>query len=252
MGDDAIKHLFKVTCGLDSIIIGEDQILSQIKKTYFRSLSENTTCPELNKIFNNAIAVGKKFRNESRISAKALSLERISINFIKQHFDAIENKKVFLIGTGDLSQSLLYILKKEGIKDIIITNRSTHNSKTVEQNFQVETVDYENKYQVINASDIIVSATSAPHFIIKFKDMKKHLTIFKERFFLDLAVPRDIEENIRNLNGVTLYNIDDLWDTYNNNTGVRSDISAKYMHLLDEQLRECRQWYEKRNEARLV
>jgi glutamyl-tRNA reductase len=247
-GEDAVKYLFKVTCGLDSIIVGEDQILSQIKKTYLKALEDKETCSEINKIFNNAISVGKKFRAESGVASNPLSLEGIATRFIKSHFDRIDDKKVFLIGTGDLSQALLYIFRKEGVKDIIITNRTTHKSRIVKQKFDVETVEFEKKYEVINNSDIIVSATSAPHYIIKFNELKNYLNIEKPRFFLDLAVPRDIEEEVKSLKGVNLYNLDDLWTAYNNNVEKRSEISEKHLYLLDEQLKECNEWFEKRRE----
>jgi glutamyl-tRNA reductase len=246
-GKDAVRHLFTVTCGLDSIIVGEDQILSQIKKNYLSSLERKETSPVINTIFNNAIALGKKFRSISAVSTNPLSLERIAVNFIKQHFYEISDKKVFLIGVGDMSRQILHVLKKEGVNDITVTNRTSHNPETIVQFNDVHSVGYDRKYDLINASDIIVSATSAPHNIIKKDELLQHLTVEKERFFLDIAVPRDIEETVSTIDGAVLYNIDDLWKTYNDNKSERKEVSGKYTYLIDDQMKECCRWFERRN-----
>ncbi|OHD45113.1 MAG: glutamyl-tRNA reductase, partial [Spirochaetes bacterium GWD1_27_9] len=227
-------------------------ILSQIKKSYFANLEEKKTSGVLNKIFNNAIAVGKKFRSQSSILEKGLSLEGIAVKFIENHFDDIKDKHVFVIGLGDLAQSIIYILIKEGVKNITVTNRSLHKNLTIKQKFDVATASFSEKYDFINFSDIIISATSAPHCIIKKDELEKYLTIDKKRFFLDLAVPRDIEDHIIQIEGVNLYNIDHLWETQKNNLSERNNISLKYKHLIDEQIEEFREWFVKRNKLVLV
>ena len=248
-GRRAVEYLFNVICGLDSIIVGEDQVLSQIKKSYLSSLAHDDTCPEINVIFNNAVALGKKFRTKSCVTSKPLSLERIAINFIKNHFPGYIDRRFFIIGTGELSRLLLDALKKDGVEDITVTNRSIHNRNEIKTECDVKTVEFDRKYEAINDADIIISATSAPHYIIYHDELIKNITPNKERLFLDIAVPRDIEKNISGINGVNLYNMDNLWNTYESNAEERQQLSNSCSYMIEDQLQECIRWFEEREKA---
>ena len=247
-GEEAIKYLLTVICGLDSIIKGEDQILVQLKNAYFDSLEKGTVSTLLNIIFNNAIETGKRFRSESRINEKNISLDSIAVKFIKSKIETFENKKVFIIGVGNLSQSILALLHKSEKCFLTMTNRSFRKSIELQKMFErVKTAEFVEKYDVVKKSDIIISATSAPHLVLEKKNMEAILEDGKKRFFLDLAVPRDIDVNIGSISGVQLYHLEDIWEEYNRNIERRDTIVEKYSYIIDEQLRKIHKKIEKRN-----
>ena len=244
---EAVQYLLKVICGLDSIIKGEDQILVQLKKAYFEALDKKTTSSFLNIIFNQAIETGKRFRAESRINEKNISLDSIAIKFIKTKFESLENKKIFVIGVGDLSQSILALLHKMNNCRLTMTNRSLRKSIELQKIYpDVETTEFSMKYNVIRESDIIISATSAPHLVLLKDKMKDILNDGKKRFFLDLAVPRDIETSIGENENASLYHLEDIWDEYNKNVEKRDEIVEKYFYIIEEQLNKIAEKLEKR------
>ena len=240
-GLEAVKHLLNVICGLDSIIKGEDQILSQMKKAYLNYLEMKKTSTLINIIFNKAIETGKKFRSVSEISQKNLSLDSIAVKFIKSKFNDLENKNIFIIGVGDLSQAILAILHKVTKDKITMTNRSKRKSIEVQKLFSgVKTVEFDDKYKIVKNSDIIISATSAPHLVLKESLMEDILSDKRERFFLDLAVPRDIDTELKKYENVTLYHLEDIWKEYNENVKRREDIAEEYHYILDEQMEKLK------------
>lgn len=244
---DGIKYLLKVICGLDSIIKGEDQILVQLKKAYFEALEKGTTSMLLNIVFNQAIETGKKFRSESKINEKNISLDSIAVKFIKTKFESLENKNIFVIGVGDLSQSILALLHKMNNCKLTMTNRSLRRSIELQKVFpDVETSEFNQKYEIIKESDIIISATSAPHLVVVKEKMKDILNDGKKRFFLDLAVPRDIETSIGQNENTSLYHLEDIWAEYNKNVEKRDEIVEKYFYIIEEQLEKISEKLEKR------
>ena len=246
-GAEAVHYLLRVICGLDSIIKGEDQILVQLKKAYFEALDKETTSSFLNIIFNQAIETGKRFRAESRINEKNISLDSIAVKFIKTKFESLEDKKVFVIGVGDLSQSILALLHKMNNCHLTMTNRSLKKSIELQKVFpDVQTAEFSEKYNIIKNMDIVISATSAPHLIIEKAKIEDILNDGKKRFFLDLAVPRDIEISIGEFENVSLYHLEDIWDEYNKNVEKRDEIVEKYFYIIEEQLKKIAEKLEKR------
>ena len=246
-GTEAVHYLLRVICGLDSIIKGEDQILVQLKKAYFEALDKETTSSFLNIIFNQAIETGKRFRAESRINEKNISLDSIAVKFIKTKFESLEDKKVFVIGVGDLSQSILALLHKMNNCHLTMTNRSLKKSIELQKVFpDVQTAEFSEKYNIIKNMDIVISATSAPHLIIEKTKIEDILNDGKKRFFLDLAVPRDIEISIGEFENVSLYHLEDIWDEYNKNVEKRDEIVEKYFYIIEEQLKKIVEKLEKR------
>ena len=246
-GTEAVHYLLRVICGLDSIIKGEDQILVQLKKAYFEALDKETTSSFLNIIFNQAIETGKRFRAESRINEKNISLDSIAVKFIKTKFESLEDKKVFVIGVGDLSQSILALLHKMNNCHLTMTNRSLKKSVELQKVFpDVQTAEFSEKYNIIKNMDIVISATSAPHLIIEKAKIEDILNDGKKRFFLDLAVPRDIEISIGEFENVSLYHLEDIWDEYNKNVEKRDEIVEKYFYIIEEQLKKIAEKLEKR------
>lgn len=242
-GKDAVRHLFVLSCGLDSAIPGEDQILAQIKKRYLDELEKGNISREMNVIFNNGVSLGKKFRNVSRVSCMPLSLENIAVKYLEAHMD-IYNKKIFVIGTGDLNREIIRILIKKRITNIAVTNRSHGKSIDIAGEFGLKSVDFSERYEAVNRSDIIISATSAPHYVIHKDEYRSYCTEPRQRLFVDLAVPRDIEPDIEDENN-KLINIENLNNTAEKNIVERRNICKNYTYLVNEQMLKCFKWFER-------
>ncbi|MGL5568839.1 MAG: glutamyl-tRNA reductase [Cetobacterium sp.] len=243
-GHEAVNHLFRVTCGFESVIKGEDQILAQMKKAQLNSMESGISSSNINVIFNKAIELGKKFRNKSKICHNALSLEAISLKFIKNKIADLKNKKILILGMGDLARDILELLTREEYKSLTITNRSYHKALELSNIYNADVISFEDKLEEVVKSDIIISTTSAPHAIIKKDELLPILNEKKEYIFLDLAVPRDIEEELNECKNINLYNIDDVWGVYYENLENRENILTKYEYMLGEQMVNLKKWFD--------
>ena len=236
-GIEAIEYLFKVSCGFYSVIKGEDQILAQVKSAYSEALENEHSSKFLNIIFNKAVELGKKFRTKSMIAHNALSLEAISLKFIKSKFPNIENKNIFIIGIGELAQDILTLLTKEQLKNIYIANRTYHKAEQIKKKFDiVNIIDYKEKYDEMIKADVIISATSAPHIVVEYDKFVPKMKENKDYLFIDLAVPRDVDERLANFKNIKIYNLDDIWEVYHQNSMNRDKLLEDYSYLIDEQM----------------
>ena len=236
-GMEAIEYLFKVSCGFYSVIKGEDQILAQVKSAYSEALENEHSSKFLNIIFNKAVELGKKFRTKSMIAHNALSLEAISLKFIKSKFPNIENKNIFIIGIGELAQDILTLLTKEQLKNIYIANRTYHKAEQIKKKFDiVNIIDYKEKYDEMIKADVIISATSAPHIVVEYDKFVPQMKENKDYLFIDLAVPRDVDERLANFKNIEIYNLDDIWEVYHLNSMNRDKLLEDYSYLIDEQM----------------
>lgn len=249
IGREAVYYFFQLVCGFHSIIKGEDQILSQIKMAFLDSQEFKHTSRVINIVFNKGIALGKEFRNLSQISTNGLSIEGLSVIFLEKTIgESLIDKNILVLGVGELAKSILRILKKIGCKNLAITNRTTHKAKEMTEKFGCKMVSFENKYSEIAKSDIIIAATSAPHFIIKEKELQESLMENKEYVFLDLAVPRDIEPSITSVKKdnensnfeIKLFNLDNILKLYNRNKQNRELLVNEYLYLLDNKFEELK------------
>ena len=236
-GIEAIEYLFKVSCGFYSVIKGEDQILAQVKSSHSEALENEHSSKFLNIIFNKAIELGKKFRTKSMIAHNALSLEAISLKFIKNKFPNIEDKNIFILGIGELAQDILTLLSKEQLKNIYITNRTYHKAEQIKKQFEmINIVDYKEKYNEMFEADVIISATSAPHIVVEYDKFVPKMREDKDYLFIDLAVPRDVDERLANFKNIEICNLDDIWKVYNEHSMNRDKLLEDYSYLIDEQM----------------
>lgn len=236
-GIEAIEYLFKVSCGFYSVIKGEDQILAQVKSAYSEALENEHSSKFLNIIFNKAVELGKKFRTKSMIAHNALSLEAISLKFIKSKFPNIEDKNIFILGIGELAQDILTLLTKEQLKNIYIANRTYHKAEQIKKKFDiVNIIDYKEKYDEMIKADVIISATSAPHIVVEYDKFVSKMKEDKDYLFIDLAVPRDVDERLANFKNIKIYNLDDIWEVYHQNSMNRDKLLEDYSYLIDEQM----------------
>lgn len=249
-GMEAVEYLFRVVCGLDSVIKGEDQILSQIRKAYRESVEEKRNSKILNTIFHRGIELGKKFRSESKIAENALSLEAISVKFLREKAETLKDKSVLILGAGELSQDILNILQKEETREIALVNRTMSRALEVQEKYNVSKVEeFQKRYDIIKEADIIIGTTSSPDTVIDREILEEMgLLEDKERIYLDLAVPRDIDESIGEEGRSQVHNIDEVWDVYRRNVKNRDKAVEDYLYLLEKQKDVLLKWFRYREE----
>lgn len=240
--EEAITHLLKVAVGLDSVVLGEDQILGQVKKAHSYALEQRTSGKVTNKIFREAISLARKVKNEVKISEHPLSISHIAIKFLKEKQGTLKGKKALIIGLGQMSELAIKYLQEEGLEAIYVTNR-TH-GKSIEFTHIYEgiiAVSYEKRYEIVPQVDIIISATASPHTILCYEEMpplRKRLDI------MDIAMPRDIDERISDLPFAYVYHIDHLKKISDENSAIRNVLAAKAETYIEITRHKLRKWLE--------
>lgn len=238
-GAQAIQHIFQVATGLDSLVIGENEILGQIKTAMNTALEIGSCKKYLSKILRESITFSKQVRNSYKYSENKLSVASIGISFLKKRFGLLKNKKILVIGSGNMGQLIIKYLLKEGLDNIYLTNRSKHRAINHTFNLKkVQVVDYQDRYELLKEVDIVISATASPHTIIK----KENCYPFtKSITFVDMAVPRDIDKAIEG-EFVDIVTLDTFQEISEENKNLRQDIAQKINQQIDEQVQGIELW----------
>ncbi|PRR82211.1 glutamyl-tRNA reductase [Clostridium vincentii] len=234
-GDEAVRHIFEVAGGFKSMVIGEDQILGQVKDAYFEALEAHSSSKYLNKLFLCAIAFGKKFRSCSGISNIPTSVGSIGVKLLKSKLQTLKGKKALVIGLGEMNKIIMKYLLNESMDKIYIANRTLRECESL--GIEVELIAFEDRYTVMDQVDTIISCTSAPHSIIKDKEFNKNFN-GKEMCILDLAMPRDVESTIAKNSGIEIIVIDDLKEISNESLKERVSLMENCSELMESQLKK--------------
>ena len=226
----SVEHLFKVACGLDSMVLGETEILGQLKKAYDLALFHNHTGSRLNKAFQRAFNVAKQVRTETNIQRGSVSVGSVAVELAEKIFNSLADRQVMVIGAGDTSEKTARALLSRGARSIIVSNRSHDRAVALAAELGGRAVHFEGWVAEFQKIDIVISSTSAPHYIL---DRAKLGPMMKCRnneplLLIDIAVPRDIEPEVNFLENVYLYNIDDL-----------QAIADDYLKQRKEELAKC-------------
>lgn len=241
-GCEAVKHIFRVAAGLESMVVGEDQILSQVKEALSKAQEFEGSGKILNRLFREAVTLGKRVRAEMGIGSLSLSISYIAVKFIEENLDGLKDKKAFVIGAGEMGKiAIKHLLDKEA--KVFATNRSAARLISLKEEFPtIEVIPYEEKYLHIASSDIVISATDAPHYTVNYE---KLMEVHKGRriYFVDLGVPRDIDPKIGTLKEVSLYTIDDLKKTAEENLKERISLIPVIDKMVEEKVEEFAKWY---------
>ena len=233
-GADVAKHLLEVVCGFHSKILGEDQILGQVKLAYELSLEHKAIHTKLLRLFEEAISCGKKFRTESKLYEIPVSASSIAVNKV-QEFGA---RSVMVLGYGTIGNLVVkYALGNKFNKVFIVVRNKSKVSDLKDE--RVEVLDFNEYKEVINDVDAVISCTAAPHIVIKDAHINKD---GKEIMLIDLALPRDIDETLSQNKRVTLLDIDTISKLDGNNKKLRNEKMNEYKFLVDEYLNEYRDW----------
>ncbi len=209
---DAVRHVFRVAASLDSMVLGEPQVLGQVKAAYALAKTAETVGALLEELLTRAFHVAKRVRTETAIGTAAVSISSAAVELAKKIFGHLEGKTVLVIGAGKMSELAAKHLLGSGASTVFVANRTHERAQELAQLFGGKAIRFESLPDYIEQSDIIISSTGAPHHVIRKADAQKFLARRKNRpmFFVDIAVPRDIDPEINQLDNVFLYDIDDL------------------------------------------
>jgi glutamyl-tRNA reductase len=226
----SIHHLFKVACGLDSMVLGETEILGQLKKAYDLALQHRHTGARLNKAFQRAFNVAKHVRTETSIQRGSISVGSVAVELAEKIFSALDDRNVMVIGAGDTSEKTARALLSRGAKSIIVANRSFDRAQALAAEFGGRAVSFDDWSNDFGHVDIVISSTAAPHHILNRAKLEPLMKIRKNRplLLVDIAVPRDIDPEVNLMPNVYLYNIDDL-----------QAIAADYLQQRKEEIARC-------------
>ena len=213
MGKETAEHLFKVASSLDSLVVGENQILGQVKAAYDHARDGGFTRAQLNRLFQAAISVGKKVRTETAIGEGAVSVGSAAVDLVKEIFPKGYGFQVLLLGAGKVSELTARNLKQYGQVDLVVINRNFERARALATKVHGIAIRYEDRYKYIVSSDVIIVSTRSTDFVVEAEQLKK--TLFKSKmgkmyFFVDLSVPRNIDPLIQQIDNAVLYTLDDL------------------------------------------
>jgi glutamyl-tRNA reductase len=242
--DEAIHHLFMVAASLDSMIVGESQILGQLKEAYRWSAEKKCTGPILNKLLHKSFSVAKRVRSETEIGSSAVSISYAAIELAKKIFGSLENKRILLIGAGEMAELAAEHLVGNGAKDVVVANRTLERALDLAKRFNGRAVGLDELFEQLEQVDIIVSSTGAPGIILHQEDVKPLMRNRRNKplFFIDIAVPRDLDPALNDLDNVYLYDIDDLHNVVELNKAERDKEAIKASRIVDEEALKFNDW----------
>lgn len=238
-GPDAVRHLFKVASSIDSMVLGETQIVSQIKSAYDLSTETSANGPLTHALFQRALAVSGRVRTETKLSEGRVSIASVAVgDFGKSIFDRFDDKTVLILGAGEMASETLTYLKDEGVKRIIVCNRSFERAQKLASEHSGEAREWDRLQESLGVADVIVSTTGAERPILTVAEFRKirKKTGPRPIFILDLGAPRDVESDVSKIDdGIFLYNIDDLEATCEKNRKKRASAIAKANSIIEEE-----------------
>lgn len=237
---DAARHLFRVVSGLDSMVLGETEIFGQVKAAYDTALKAGATGRNLNKLFQRAFSVGKQVRNETTIQRGSTSVGSVAVDLAEKIFGELRECHVLLIGAGEMSRTCAQSLLSRGAQSIIISNRSHDRAVELAAEMGGKALQFEDWESVIHDIDIVISSTSAPHFVVKPELVEPAMRRRHGRplFIIDIAVPRDVDPRVNDIEEVYLYDVDALQAIADEGRRERQRALTLCEEIIEEQLRK--------------
>jgi len=246
---DAAKHLFRVAAGLDSLVVGEPQILGQVKEAHTAATDSHTTGPVLNRLFHSCFAVGKRVRSETGLGSGAVSVSYAAVALAKKIFGDLRGRTVAVIGAGEMGKLTALHVKTQGVHQMTIVSRTlAHAARTAQAIGGASAAPWEELDTVLGASDIVISATGAPQPILTKAHLEQIMRPRRNRplFIIDIALPRDVEGAAGEIEQVFLYNIDDLQATVRENLARRAGEVTRAESIVEEEVAKFAAWLRSR------
>lgn len=243
-GDEAIRHMFQVSSSLDSMMVGEPQILGQIKKAYKTAVAEGASGVILNRMMHKSFSVAKRVRKETGIGDNAVSISYAAIELANKIFGDLSSKSVLLLGAGEMAELAVEHLISHNVDKIVVANRTFKNALALAQKFNGQAVQFEERQSVLKDVDIIISSTGATEYVLTQDQVKQAMKKRQHRtlFFIDIAVPRDIDPKINKVSNAYVYDIDDLTGIVETNIHQRGQETIKAERFVEEAVLSFRKW----------
>ncbi len=243
-GDRAISHLFRVAASLDSMVIGEPQILGQLKEAFEVALTHKASGVILNKLVKKAISVAKRVRTETKIAEAAVSVSYAAVELAKKIFSNLSEKTVLLVGAGEMAKLAARHLVNNGVRRVMITTRDMHSAIDLAKRFNGVPIPHENFRHEMAEADIVLCSTGASHYLIRMEDVQRAIRQRMNRpiFLIDISVPRNIEPAVKEIDNAFLFDVDDLEMRVEHNREERRREAAKAEGLVEEEVGVIVQW----------
>lgn len=245
-GEEAVRHIFRVASSLDSMVMGEPQILGQVKDAYRRCVDQNASGIILNRLLHHTFRTAKRVRTETGIANNAVSVGFAAVELAKKIFGGLKGKTALLIGAGEMSELAARHLVNQGVTKIIVANRTFERAVKLANDFHGTPVGFDRLEEKLQQADIVISSTGSPGYVITRGMAAVALHRRKNRlmFFIDIAVPRDIDPEVGGIDNVYLYNIDDLQGVVDANLKSRLKEAQKAEEVVSEEVRKFVTWYQ--------
>jgi len=244
-GEEAAQHLFRVTAGLDSMIVGEAEIQGQVKRAYELALVEGGTGPILNRIFRGALAAGGRVREETQVGEKGVSIPSVAVELARRTLGDLGDRRVLVVGAGETAELVARALVARGVSTVFVANRHYDRAIGLAQRYRGQAVRFEELPAQLEAADMIVTATNSPHHIVERDGLAQVMANREGRplLLVDIAVPRDIEPACREIPGVSLHDIDDVQQIAERNASGREAEARRAEPILSAELDRFERWH---------
>ncbi|BCJ85046.1 glutamyl-tRNA reductase [Effusibacillus dendaii] len=252
--DDAVRHLFRVACGLDSMVLGETQILGQVRDAFLRAQESGVTGPIFNNLFKRTVTLAKQAHSETEIGRHAVSVSYAAVELAKKIFEELNNKTVLIVGAGEMSELTAKHLYASGARRVLVVNRTFERAKELADKFEGHALELKSIDLALKEADIVISSTGAEGYVISKLQVSNAMKQRRYRplFLIDIAVPRDLDPSINKLENVFLYDIDDLQGVIAANFAERKKEAAKIEGFLELELVAFKQWQTERAAIPLI
>jgi glutamyl-tRNA reductase len=243
-GEEAIRHVFRVASSLDSMVVGEPQILGQIKTSYGYAAEFKSSGIILNRFLHKAFSVAKRVRTETKIASSAVSVAFAAVELARKIFNDLSDKTVMLIGAGEMCELAAKHFLNNGVRGLMVTNRTFERAEKLAEEFDGKAVRFDDLFDQLHKADIILSSTGAPHTIIGARDLDEVMRRRKQKpmFFIDIAIPRDIDPGVNDVENVYLYTVDDLQEVVQANLAQRAEEARKAEDIVNQEIGQFFKW----------
>jgi glutamyl-tRNA reductase len=241
---DAARHLYRVTAGLEAMIVGEAEIQGQVKRAYEQALAAGVTGPLTNRLFGAALATGKRVRSETAISASRVSVPSVAVEAAREAIGDLSGRRVVTLGTGEMAEGTAQALAQVGVATIFVANRRRDRARVLADRFGGEVVAFDALPAELERADIVLASTSSPHSIVGHDELALVMRQRRQRplLLIDIAVPRDVDPLCGEIPGVTLYDIDDLQAVVARNLEVRLVEAEQAEEIIEEEIGRFAGW----------
>jgi len=243
--EEAIRHIFRVGASLDSMIVGEPQILGQVKEAYRIAVNHKSSSVILNRLMHRTFSLAKKIRTETDISGSAVSVSFAAVELGKKIFGDLQGKEVLLIGAGEMAELAATYLLNNRIAKILVANRTFSRAVELADHFHGKAISFEEISDQLLVVDVVITSTASPEPVISLNQVKNTMRRRKNRplFFIDIAVPRDVEPQVNGIENVFVYDIDDLTGIVESNINKRKGEAVKAERMVDEEVIKFSEWF---------